>query len=497
LEALESSRRAKEDMNFEIIQPTLEDAKKVWSLRSDSEARNNSLTFRDEMSVDEFYPKFIEKYFTIAFLPSLFINESGQVIAVLRFNREEEGVEISIVIAQEMRGKGKGYQILEAIKPWLKRNGVHKVVAKIKEDNKASIAIFEKSGYKKASREGDLFTYILPLSESSNRVFFIAEAGSNWKIGENDWERVLKLVDVAADAGADAVKFQVFRAENTYAPNAGVADYLNEDIHSLFKHLEMPYEWIPKIAEYCKEKGIEWMASPFSLEDFKMIDPYVKRHKIASYENHHLRLLEAVAQTKKPVYVSTGASNLVDIAATMQYLQGLRSGPITLLQCSAAYPAPDESMNLNAIVSLRDQFQVPVGLSDHSLDPFIAPLAAVALGATVIERHFTLDRNLKGPDHKFATEPNELKQLIKRIRELEKMKGSGFKKVEPSEKELYHFAKRRLQAIKAIKRGELLEEGVNFAILRPGKNSVGKDPFEIGKIQGVKAEKDYQIGEGI
>lgn len=478
-------------MIFEIIRPTKEYADAVLKMRLDPVARAQSLTFTENQSVEDFFPKFLEKYFTISSLPPLFIRNGEKRIGTLRFNRIEDGIEISIVIDETERGKGLGLQVLAEVNGWLKEQGVHDVIAKIKENNVASIRIFEKAGYQFYKKEEGILFYKLKLG-SKKGVFIIAEAGSNWRTGENDWERIETMIKVAKDAGADAIKFQLFKAQDVYAQNAGKADYLGEDVIDLFKFLEIPEGWVEKIAKACE--GIEFMASPFSVRELNVLDPYVKRHKIASYENHHIRLLEAAKATNKPLIVSTGTSTLEDIAWTVNYLKGT---DLTLLQCTAVYPAPAKTMNLEAIKALKEMFHLPVGLSDHSQDPLSAPLGAVALGASAIEKHFTLDRKLKGPDHKFAITPDELSNLVSSVRELEKMLGNGFKKVEDEESELLHFARRRLQATKTIKKGDKLEEGVNFNILRPGKNKPGRDPSLIKKVEGKLAEKDYEAGEGI
>lgn len=478
-------------MIFEIIRPTREYADAVLKMRIDPVARAQSLTFTENQSLDEFFPKFLEKYFTISCLPPLFVRKGEKRIGTLRFNRIEEGVEISIVIDESERGKGLGLQVLSEANEWLKERGVNDVIAKIKENNIASVSIFEKAGYQFYKKEDGILHYRLRLAEKKG-VFIIAEAGSNWRTGDKDFERIETMIKGAKDAGADAIKFQLFKAEDVYAVNAGKADYLGEDVVELFKFLEIPEAWVEKIARACD--GIEFMASPFSVRELKALDPYVKRHKIASYENHHIRLLEAAKATNKPLLVSTGTSTLEDIAWTVNFLKG---SDLTLLQCTAVYPAPARSMNLEAIRSLKEMFHLPVGLSDHSQDPLTAPLGAVAKGATVIEKHFTLDRGLKGPDHKFAITLDELKKLVSSVRELEKMLGNGFKKVEEEESELLHFARRRLQATKAIKKGEKLQEGINYNILRPGKNRAGLDPSLIKTIEGTAAQVDYEAGEGI
>ena len=239
------------------------------------------------------------------------------------------------------------------------------------------------------------------------------------------------------------------------------------------------------------------MSTPFSIDDATALDPYVSIHKIASFEINHVRLLEFVAQTKKPVLVSTGASDKNDIRFAIDYLQKHGASDITLLQCTSKYPCPVESLNLKSILTMKTDYNLPVGFSDHSLDPILAPITALSLGATVIEKHFTLDKNLSGPDHKFALEPHELKNMIDSIRTVEKTMGDGNKIILDDEMELRQFATRSLQAIKDIKKGDILKESVNIEILRPGNKIRGLDPRLINQVDGKKAKTDIKLGDGI
>lgn len=339
---------------------------------------------------------------------------------------------------------------------------------------------------------------------SPDRVFVIAEAGSNWRAGTpaRDRKMARALIDVAAEAGADAVKFQTYRAKTVYAANAGKSDYLSdagidEAIHDIFLDLEMPYELVPELAEYCGERGIEFMSTPFSPADLAAVDPYVSTHKIASYEISDVRLIEAVARTGKPVVLSTGASTPEDIDTALDVLRGNDAGPVCLLQCTSSYPAPPDSLNLNTIPWLIERYGVPAGLSDHSADPIVAPVAAVALGASVIEKHYTLHRRLPGPDHAFAIDPEELAELVRTVRLAAEMRGSGTKEVGEAEQELFRFARRRVQATRAIRAGETLEEGVNVAILRPGGRSPGVHPRQLSSLLGRAASRDIAEGDGI
>lgn len=334
------------------------------------------------------------------------------------------------------------------------------------------------------------------------KTFIIAEAGSNWKVGtsKEDLIQAKKLIRAASKAGADAVKFQVFRSNTVYTHNAGKVRYLsneNSTINELFDKLSMPYEMIPKLANFCKKEKILFMATAFSVEDAKQIDPYVKIHKIASYEINHTRLLEFISQTKKPILISTGAASYDEIDFAVNKIKKNGNKNIGILQCTAKYPASIELLNLSVIPEMNSKYNLPVGLSDHSIDPIIGPLMSIGLGGKFIEKHFTLDKKLNGPDHYFALEPNELKLMVKTIRDGEKSKGNKNKKILKEEKDLKIFATRSIQAIKNIKKGDILEEGVNFEVLRPGKRIRGVDARFLEKVNGKKAIKNISKGNGI
>lgn len=335
-------------------------------------------------------------------------------------------------------------------------------------------------------------------------VLIVAEAGSNWRMGttERDLRMAEALIDVAAEAGVDVVKFQTYRPETTYAPGAGTSDYLShagirEDIASIFADLAMPYEMLGALAARCRARGVEFMSTPFSLQDLEAVDPHVRLHKCASYEISHLRLLEGFARTGKPLLLSTGAADEADVGWAVDSFRAAGGKELCLLQCTARYPAPPASLNLAAIPALRARFGVPMGLSDHSRHPVHAPVAAVALGARVIEKHFTLDNRLPGPDHAFAVTPAELRTLVHAVREAELALGSGVKDVLPEEAELRAFARRAVQATRAIARGETLREGINVAILRPGKQRQGVHPRRLSELEGKRATRDILPGEGV
>ncbi len=339
--------------------------------------------------------------------------------------------------------------------------------------------------------------------DNSSHTFIIAEAGSNWKCGtyEEDLQQAKELIKVAAKVGADAVKFQTYKPETIYVQNAGAADYLskhgiNENINNIFENSSMPYEMIPELANFCKQENIIFMSTPFSIQDAKEVDPYVPLHKVSSFEINHVRLLEFLAKTGKPILISTGASTYTEIDFAVNLVKKYNS-KIGLMQCTSKYPAPLESLNLGVIPQMKLRYSIPIGLSDHSIEPIIGPVAAVGLGATIIEKHFTLNKNLPGPDHAFALIPKELELMVESIRKAEKSKGSGQKKILSEEMELHQFATRAIQAIKDISKGEILQEGENFEVLRPGNRVRGADARFLSEINGKKSVKDIKIGDGI
>ena len=310
------------------------------------------------------------------------------------------------------------------------------------------------------------------------------------------------LVDVAVEARADAIKFQTYRAHDTYAAHAGPSDYLarlgiHASINDVFADLEMPYDLIERIAAYCEDSGIEFMSTPFSVADADAVDPYVRRHKVASYEINHVRLLQRLGKTGKPLIVSTGATVDDDIEFGMATLREAGAQDVTLLQCTSSYPAPPDSLNLTAIPFLRQRFEVPVGFSDHSRDPIVAPVAAVALGATVVEKHFTISNRLPGPDHAFALEPHELSAMVQAVRAAEQARGEGVKVVAPAEMELRRFAVRAIQATRDLQPGDPLVEGDNIDVLRPGNRSPGMHPRHLDALRGRTAARRIPAGEGI
>lgn len=327
-------------------------------------------------------------------------------------------------------------------------------------------------------------------------TFIIAEAGSN----HNGKIKLAKrLIDTAAEAKVDAIKFQVFRADEMYPKKSGTADYLKNEksVYRIIKEMEMPYEWLPELFSHCNKKGIVFLASTFDEESSDKLDEAgATAFKIASYECTHLPLIEHIAKKRKSIIMSTGLASIEEIHESLRAIYSKGNKDVALMHCVAKYPAPIENTNLRVIDELKSEFKTPVGMSDHSSDPLLVPMTAAALGANLIEKHFTLDKNLPGPDHKFAVEPHELKEMVKGIRKVELALGSSVKKITQAEEELYKFARRRVHAKKKIKKDEIFTKE-NIAILRSGKLKPGLDPKFFYELLGKTAGRDIEEGEGI
>jgi N-acetylneuraminate synthase len=312
--------------------------------------------------------------------------------------------------------------------------------------------------------------------------FVIAEAGSNHN---GSLEHAYRLIDVAVEARADAVKFQIFRASALYPPTAGRSDYLGDErnIFDIIRAMEMPAEWLPKLAEYSRKSGIAFMASPFDEASVDLLDPYVDAFKCASYEMTHTPLLQHMARKGKPIVVSTGTAALVEVGEAIEAVRAAGNDQMVVLQCTAAYPAPLQSINSRALVTMREVFGVLTGLSDHSRDPIAAPMTAAALGAVVIEKHYTLSNRLPGPDHAFAIEPHELAEMVRRIRDVHDALGTGHKEISAVEQELRAFARRSVYSTRRIEAGEPLTTD-NSAVLRAGKLQHGMAPRDYPRSLG-------------
>ena len=326
-----------------------------------------------------------------------------------------------------------------------------------------------------------------------NKTFIIAEAGVNHN---GNLEMAMQMVDVAVAAGADAVKFQTFKAEKVIAVNAPKAGYQKETTGSdesqleMVKKLELDETAHTKLHQYCQHKGIQFLSTPFDLESIDLLNRLgLKVFKIPSGEITNLPYLKKLGALKKRLILSTGMADLGEIKDALDVLteSGTPLENITVLHCNTEYPTPFEDVNLRAMLTIGHVFGVAVGYSDHTPGIEVA-IAAVALGAVVLEKHFTLDRNLPGPDHKASLEPDELKAMVQAIRNIEKALGAGIKKPSPSELKNMPVARKSIVAAAPIKKGEAFTE-MNITVKRPG---TGITPMRWDEIIGRKAAKPYQ-----
>ena len=329
-------------------------------------------------------------------------------------------------------------------------------------------------------------------------TIIIAEAGVNHN---GDFELAKKLVEAAAIAGADFVKFQTFKADRIVSKSAKKAAYQERNINdgddsqfAMLKKLEMPEEWHIKLIRYANECGIQFLSTGFDHESIDFLDKLGSPlFKIPSGEITNKPYLRHIAGKGKPVILSTGMANMEEIKAALELLtkNGVAKENITILHCNTEYPTPMEDVNLKAMNSIGDLLGVKIGYSDHT-QGIEVPIAAVALGATVIEKHFTLDRNLPGPDHIASLEPDELKAMIQAIRNIEKaVSGSGIKAPSPSEQKNIAVARKSIVAARPIRKGELFT-AKNLTVKRPGN---GISPMLWDEILGKKAKKDFEPDE--
>ena len=325
-------------------------------------------------------------------------------------------------------------------------------------------------------------------------VSIIAEAGVNHN---GDVSVACCLADEAKRAGADFVKFQTFVPKNIVSAHARKARYQkvttgNDDFQlGMLQTLALSYDTFVKLKCYCDKIGIAFLSTPFDLESIAFLNTLdMPFWKIPSGEVTNLPYLLAIAKTKKPVVMSTGMCEMDEIAAAMEVLKSNGTPKITLLHCNTEYPTPFEDVNLRAMETMRQRFGVEVGYSDHTLGIEI-PIAAVAMGAVIIEKHFTLDKTMEGPDHRASLEPNELAAMVSGIRNVEKAMGSGIKTASLSEKKNLDIVRKSIVAAQAIRKGEKLTTD-NLAVKRPGN---GISPMRWFDILGLPAVRNFEEDE--
>ena len=323
-----------------------------------------------------------------------------------------------------------------------------------------------------------------------SKIFIIAEAGVNHN---GNIKLAKKLIDAAKNAGTDAVKFQTFKAECLVSNLAQKADYqkqatpTNETQLEMLKKLELSFDDFKDLKKYCQEMKLLFLSTPFDLESIDFLESLeMPLYKVPSGEITNLPYLMKIASTGKPVIMSTGMSDMEEVGLALEVLLDHGAGTITLLHCNTQYPTPFEDANIKAMVTLKERFGLAIGYSDHTLG-IEAPIAAVALGATVIEKHFTLNKNMEGPDHKASLDPRELQAMVTSIRNIEVALGEGIKQPSHSETPNKEVARKSIVAKKNILKGEIFTEE-NLTVKRPGS---GISPMKWFEVLGISAKRDY------
>lgn len=321
-------------------------------------------------------------------------------------------------------------------------------------------------------------------------TYIIAEIGSNHN---KDYSIALEMIDKAKEAGCDAVKFQTFKADEHYSKFTPKHSQHEKDVHALIKDLEIDRTWHKKLKNYCDSIGIDFCTSPC---DYSSIDEMTELEsallKLASFDLTDTKLIEYMGKTNLPVILSTGLAKLSDIESAVDTLRKLERENFALLQCTSLYPAPAYLSNLNSMKMMKNAFDCVVGYSDHTLGDHI-PLAAVAMGASIIEKHYTLDRSMKGPDHNFAIQPLELKEMVSKIRDIESAFGNGLKNGARDEEKESFSLRRSIHARKDIKKGQKIKTD-DIIIKRPGYGiSPNLYDLVVGRVAQENIVKDKWI----
>jgi N-acetylneuraminate synthase len=329
------------------------------------------------------------------------------------------------------------------------------------------------------------------------RTLIIAEAGVNHN---GDINLAKKLIDAAAEAGVDYVKFQTFKASKLVSSDARKADYQNQNTNNstesqldMLQRLEISEDQHYELVAYCKTKNIKFLSTAFDLESLDFLKKLgIDLFKIPSGELTNLPYLEKIATLSDSIILSTGMSSLSEIEETVSVLRANPKAQISILHCNTEYPTPFSDVNLRAMNSLKEYFNTPVGYSDHTIGIEV-PIAAVALGATIIEKHFTLDRTMEGPDHAASIEPEELKQMVVAIRNIEKALGSEVKQASSSEMKNIAIARKSIHLSRSMSAGEILTKE-DFEMLRPGD---GISPMNYHELIGRTLIKSLPKGQKI
>ena len=330
-----------------------------------------------------------------------------------------------------------------------------------------------------------------------NKVYIIAEAGVNHN---GDKHLAFKLCDAAKEAGVDAVKFQTWKTEKIVTKSAALAEYQENNIsdkgasqYEMLKQLELSYDEFKEIRDYCNQIGIQFLSTPDTEEDMDfLLGLGIPVLKIGSGEVTNIPFLRAIGKRRQKIILSTGMSTLADVEKAYNTLMVSGAKEVALLHCTTNYPCPYNEVNLQAMQTLKAAFKCQVGYSDHTMGIEV-PIAAVAMGAEIIEKHFTLDRNMEGPDHKASLDPQELKQMVLSIRNIEKAMGDGIKRPNASEQKNAEVVLKRIIAKELIRKGDLLGED-NLALLRSTEGIPAKY-WDL--IAGKPAKRNYKEDEPI
>ena len=440
-------------------------------------------------------------------------NENDTPVGQVRYDIEDDKARVSVSVDKQFRGQGLGTWLIKlSAQRIFNEREIDTILAYIKLDNAASVGAFQKAGFaragivrvnghsavemrlKKAAMMGEKNIFIKGREIGLHRpVYVIAELSANHN---QEFERAVESIHAAKEAGADAIKLQ------TYTPDTLTIDCDNEyfrigkgtiwsgkNLYQLYEEAYTPWEWQPKLKVIANELGLELFSTPFDATAVDFLEEMdVPAYKIASFEIVDLPLLRYIAQTGKPIIMSTGMASLAEIDEAVQTLRLAGAEQIALLKCTSAYPAPVEEVNLKTITHMSAAFNAPVGLSDHTLG-FAVPVAAVALGASIIEKHFTLSRDTPGPDSAFSLEPAEFKEMVRVVRVAEKAVGQVNYQITEREKPSHVF-RRSLFVVQEMKAGETFSAD-NVRSIRPG---YGLHTRYLGDIVGRQAAKDIERG---
>lgn len=485
-------------MTLNIRKATIHDIHDIFTVSNDPIVRQSSfstqpITFAEHQM---WFKEILHNPSVLFYV--LHDTDTSEFVAQIRYKKiDTTSCDISISIATQYRGKHVASQCLSMTEQALKKEwSMQKIIAEVKEENHSSNNFFIKNNFhlKKKYNKNNCSVFVYEKKIGNNKTFIIAELSANH--GQK-LSVALDTIKAAKEAGADAVKIQTYtpdtitiNCQNKYFQiNQGTL-WDGTTLYDLYKKAYTPWEWHKELYEYAQKIGIQLFSSPFdttAVDFLETLDNPI--YKIASFELNDIPLIEYVASKGKPIIMSTGIATLEEIEEAIQACKSKNNYDITILKCTSSYPAPLEEANLLTIPDMIQRFKFPIGLSDHTMGD-VAACTAVVLGATVIEKHFILDRSLGGPDADFSMEPQEFASMVMRIRDVEKTTGHVTYELSDKMKNNRKFA-RSLFAVKDIAQGEVFTND-NVRSIRP---SDGMSPKFLPEILGKKASKDITFGE--